>query len=1033
MKPLRLELEAFGAYPTRQTVDFTPLLDGRLFVIHGQTGAGKTTLFDAICYALYGEASTQGRDKNSLRSDHVEQGVMPFVRFQFSVGKDEYEIERTLPYWKPKNKNATPATVVLRHPASKKIWEKDADEQVLMLLGGMKAEQFRQVILLPQGEFQKFLKAKTEERREILKVLFQTQVYSHIEDLLKHYAADLKARYDEQRKVLERLFGAAIPQETANAIQSVEAVEQALLRLRGEQHNMTTQEPMLKAAWGQASERLRAAQEREHLATLLEESERDIQHHTQKEQEIQALTQRLARANDADRLQPHREALHNAQRQQEQRSKQCDEQNARVLKADNDVKAAQRLQTQAEEATPRLQELNEEIIRLNAARPDVERCTELERKTHEARKQCEQAEQQFDEAKKILQSTDDEINDLNKRIPKLTQQASQRQAFQSEEERWKRIDRAQQALEEEREKFKAAKNKTTEALQREQDAAKKRTAQQQTFEQVERAWRLGQAARLALTLEDDAPCPVCGSTSHPHKAHLKADAGIVTDAEYDAAKTKKDAAEETHRAAQELFISLKAELEALKANGEEMGNRYKTEFGEDFATLPDERSRKIQQLQASIEEANKAATRLQAAQERLEKLSQEKPKRAINVEQQDTALQKARNEEASKLSALQTLRQSLTTIGAAASLKELDTKLHALQKEQNTLEAAQKQATEAVHNAENAKSQAQATFDVLREEMRRAAEILEQQRTAFLHLVSDGGFATPEELAAALLTPEERESMRLATEAWHQRGIELASQHKERIQQFGGKERYEDYCTNDRPNLALLESAKQAAEQSWKELVGAKERTNLEVERLAGTLAEIRDALTTLADLEQELIPAQTLAKTANGDNAFKMRFQDYVLAALLDEIISSANLRLRTISSGRYALERKNVSDDKRKAEMLDFDVIDFHTGAKRNARTLSGGETFFTSLALALGLADVVAMRSGGVRMDALFIDEGFGSLDAETLDMALDTLTALQSGGRLVGVISHVSELKERIPVRLEIVKTAHGSRIEAWKGI
>lgn len=1038
MKPLQLELEAFGAYPAHQTLDFTALVGGRLFVIHGQTGAGKTTLFDAICYALYGEASAQGRDKDSLRSDHVELGVMPFVRFRFSVGQEEYEIERTLPYWKPKNKNITTASVILRHPTSGKFWEKDADEQVLKLLGNMKAEQFRQVIVLPQGEFQKFLKATTEARRKILEVLFQTQMYSHVEELLKHHAANLKNQYDEQKKTIERLFAEALPPKTDHVPDeyTIASIEQEITRLQEEERSNVQQMPQRELAWKQATEQVRLVQERENLAAGVDEAEQALVRHKEQTSAIEEQKLRLDQAKKADRAQPQHKALQQAELHQRERvDKRIGLQQA-VNEAVQALHAAQHQKKQVDDTKPRIKELSDDHARWSVLRPNVMRSAELENDIKNAQKARSDAEKTRNGTKSKVQEIENDIQELNGLIPDLTQKATQKQALQAELERWSSIERAQNTLREEREKFKEIKKQVSELLKKEEKAAAERNKEQQTFAETERAWRLGQAARLAFTLQDDEPCPVCGSYAHPQKAHQGAEKGIVTDADYDAAQSRKEATEKAHKIVREEYTIRNAELDAVKAHGETLKKSYDADFGADFACSSEECSQKKYDIQQKIDSATSAEIRLQTAEKDLQRLTEDKNKYAKQLELDEEALQTARNNEASIQSALDTLRVSLqeSTLSENLSVQELDARLKSIQEEQQQLQVAQEQAEAAVRTAETSQTQAQATLDALTEEIRQAEEYLYREREKFLQTLTESGFESAEALTETFLLPKEQTALHSAIDEWLRKGVELASQHKERLQQFGGEDTYRAYTALEtRPNLSALTEAEHQAEQAWKELLSMKERISLELERLTGKLGDIRSGLQTLEKYEQDLIPAQILAKTANGDNPFKMRFQDYVLAALLDEIIASANLRLRTISSGRYALERKNVSEDKRKAEMLDFDVIDFHTGAKRNARTLSGGETFFTSLALALGLADIVAMRSGGIRMDALFIDEGFGSLDAETLDIALDTLTSLQAGGRLVGLISHVSELKERIPTRLEIIKTAQGSAIGAWQGL
>jgi exonuclease SbcC len=1033
MKPLVLELEAFGAYPSKEILDFTTLSDGRLFLIHGQTGAGKTTLFDAICYALYGEASTDGREQDSLASHHVAQGVKPFVRFRFAIGRDEYEIERTLPYWKPKNKTITKASVVLRDCQSGKIWEKDANEHVKMLLGGMEAAQFRQVIILPQGAFQHFLKAKTEERRKILTILFRTQLYDEIERRLKEHFTSLKSRYDEQQRHLKHLFEAALPAETPHTLEELERVA---VSVQEQVNEIAENEPRLKAALEQASALVRVAEERAIALEELDACEQDLTRHAEMSDMMREQTEQIARAEKAERLKPQSDELVRSEAAQRDRVQRREELEAKKVSSQKALKDAQQQLLEAEAAKPTIEELRGEIRTLTNARPDVVRLTELSRAAKEATTAFLEQQKKVDAAKGTLMRQQEEHQNIRAKIPELIEQAAQIQALQAERERWNHVQTALWELEEERKKLTTLKEERKKALQAEEIAAAERTKQHLAFQECETAWRQGQAARLAITLLDNEPCPVCGSTTHPHKA-LAHGYVLVSDEELDGARLRFDKADKAHRAIKDRFTSIEAEVKTVVEYGKTLKAKSEEQFGADAAIQTDDLKQKIQELEQKIHAAHSSAMEREAAEKRAFELADAIKQLTQETEILEKHLLDVRSEEAAKKSSAKTLYETLVTHGIAHSVAELDKRMAECEKEATGLERAIGLALEAVRLANNVVQETEGKCAALHEEIEREDANLKDRTNAFAEALLSEGFTSQDNLLRNILSSKQRETLLASIEAWKRQGTELATL-KNQIRKRLGEHSEDSLLQPEAKSLAIsqrddLKAKEYQAEQALLELHKRQERLRLEAERLQQQQTHIRENLLKSEELERDLLPAQMLAKMTSGANDFNMKLQDYVLTALLSEIIASANMRLSVISSGRYALERKTSVGDARTKEMLDFEVIDYHTGIQRNARTLSGGETFFTSLALALGLADVVAMRSGGVRMDALFIDEGFGSLDAETLDIALDTLTQLQSGGRLVGVISHVSELKERISTRLEIIKTAHGSTIGAWQGL
>jgi DNA repair ATPase-like protein protein len=768
MKPLQLTMRAFGAYAGEQIIDFTLLGDKNFFLIHGPTGSGKTTILDAISFALYGSASGDLRESKNLRSDYAPAEQKTEVEFTFKSGEYIYQVlrspEQELKKQRGEGTRKVPAAAALFKiltDGSKEPLAAKSDEVTRKIteLIGFKAEQFRQIVLLPQGEFRRFLIAESKDRKAILETIFKTELYRRIEALLAERSTaidnDYKALKQQQQFILNST-------ECENNDQLLADIQIFLQRQKEETAALQTASAQLAAAKLQ----LQQAQELHNAFAEATAARTVFLTLTEQRSAVETAKTEAAQADKAALL----EEIYNSTLRAHKHNQEC-------------LSAEQSAQQATAAAQAKLQELHKKL--------------------------SEQLQQLDGQSLKDTANLDKALELLNQRILQLHSEAAKLSGVTSELE------------------------------------------------------------RLAAALVDNEPCPVCGALQHPHPA--------------------------TITAAQKSELQLKTQTITRQVQS-------------------------LQLLQQSYQQAQ------------------------------------------------------LHLAGCEATLK----------------------ANQA------ASVNAAKEFSALREHFKERLDASDfESQTAFL---------------AALRTESTRKQLQQTITAYEQ-NLAAATDRLQRAQNaVNGK---------TEPELSACKAAEQQADALYRQLtaqtaVTAKELSDLQKAQLQ--LQELEKKMGTLQDAYQT---AASLAETARGNNPSRLTFSAFVLQAILDDVLQAANLRLTSMSRGRYSLSRTGDVLDARRENGLNIEVTDSFTGVARPVKTLSGGELFLASLSLALGLSDVVQAYAGGIRLDTILVDEGFGTLDSEALDMAIRTLTDLQKGGRLVGIISHVSELRERISARLEVIPGQRGS--------
>ncbi|MGW0534763.1 AAA family ATPase [Streptomyces sp. NPDC003032] len=1050
MRLHRLRVTAFGPFGTTQDIDFDELSAAGLFLLHGPTGAGKTSVLDAVCYALYGSVpgARQGSGQGmSLRSDHAPQGTRTEVCLELTVAGRRLEITRQPPWARPKKRGTGTTTEKaqswLREGTRAGGWKElsrshqEIGEEITQLLG-MSKEQFCQVVLLPQGDFARFLRADAEARGKLLGRLFDTRRFAAVEQRLAEQrrtteaevkdgdAALLADAHRMQQAAVEGGQDAELPLPDlapGDPGLATEILAWAAVARAGARERLTIAHCALTAAesaQAAAERRLGDVRELDRLqARFAEAQERATQLHT-REPEQREYEQRLERARKAETVAPAlglREAA-----EAEHRRATREEARARGhLPPTFEAAGAAGLAAAARKAA-------EELGGLGSARRAEQRLADI---TAE-RAALDRQERADDD---LLQDASGWLDDWEETRATLQERVESAQEAATHAERLAgRLEPAQDRLDAARRRDRLARDAAA-AQDRALTAREHATATHEHWLALKEQRLTGIAAELAAHLTDGEPCAVCGATEHPAPArktagHVDRGAEEGALAAYRAALDSRTAAE---RALGDVQASLAAAtaaarggvgvepegsvgvcgdtgptLEGLAATAEARGGvgaEPDRTAGAQAGREPtvDELAVAVEELRRAHAEARDRASGLHAAREALAQAGREYDRRVAG--QQEAARRAA----------------------SRATLRD------ALDREQASLDAELTHARGATGSVAARAAQLERQTALLTEAAdaaRVAEDTAERLKAADARLADAAfraGFDTPEAAAAALLDDARYRELQHRIDAWRNEEAAVRSVLAE-----------PDTADAARQPVADLPAARAEAEAAGRRLRAAASardaaaRRCAELDRLSARTAAGTRRLAPLRAAYDRVARMAALAAGTSADNERRMRLESYVLAARLEQVAAAATVRLRRMSSGRYTLVH---SDDRsgRGRSGLGLHVVDAWTGRERDTATLSGGETFFASLALALGLADVVTDEAGGVRLDTLFIDEGFGSLDDQTLDEVLDVLDSLRERDRSVGIVSHVADLRRRVHAQLEVVKGRGGSTVRQRGGV
>lgn len=918
MRPVTLTMSAFGPYAGETTIDFSKLGKSGIYLITGDTGAGKTTIFDAIVYALYGETTDEAREAKMLRSKYADLHTDTFVKLTFENNGKTYTVKRNPEYWRPKKrgngktKQTSDAELIL--PNGTPVTNtKEVTAKITEILG-IDREQFMRIAMIAQGDFRKLLLATTDDRKGIFRQIFSTENY---EKLQKRLSEEFNAAKREADQVQN-----SIAQYIREIICIPETEEEALIQ---------------KAIVGELSDA-------ETLLTLAHMNEGDEQTAAALDDRMKLIDRQLEAINkDLGKLKEYQKA----QKEAKAVEKKLNAAAEKLTDAEASLVKAQEAHKEAEVLTDAIGEIKAELPRYD---------------DHEAaKKDLAASEKELRAQQATLQEADKKQTAAEETLGKLKEE---RQSLDGSAENKLKAEQKQDAADKQKKQLSNIKKAVTQYSKQKADfeeeektceaAITRATHLQASYNKLHDAFLREQAGILAEALADGQPCPVCGSVHHPSPAAKTAEA--PTKETLDAAKA---AAEEAQKEADALSAACANKRGELNGKKEALTTQLsENEISADIAGAAAVIQKKITLLNAEIKEQKERIKNEQAKLDRKNELDKLIPEQEEAVAQWKETIEKANN-----------VIASLTATKAAqekrcAELKEVlrydskaaaEKQLKALEAKRHALEAALKLAQEKVN----------------------------QQKETSGHLNGQ-----KEQLAALLQNAEQLDG-------------EALQKQKEQS-----------------------EAEKRAVNEQQKTLSDRLSSNRRTHDNIAAKIKESEQ-------LDHRYRLTQALSETANGGFGGKERIslEAFIQMAYFDRIIAHANTRLLEMSGSQYEMERRKESNNNQKQSGLDIDIIDHFATGTRSVSTLSGGESFKASLSLALGLSDVVQSEAGGVRLDTMFVDEGFGTLDDDSLKNALKVLAALGEGNRLVGIISHVNELKEKIDRQIVIKKDRDkGSKAE-----
>ena len=914
MRPLTLTLSAFGPYAGEETIEMSRLGEKGLYLVTGDTGAGKTTIFDAITYALYGAASGSERSAQMLRSQYAAQGAETYVYMTFLLRGKTYAVRRNPLYERKKKRGEgttpQPAQATLTFPDGHVIDGYGEVTAAIEDLLGLKREQFAQIGMIAQGDFRKILTADTEARREIFRRVFHTERFDRLQMKLRAMSSQLAAAAAEaERAVLQDADQLSVPQ----------TLEDEFLPLKNERAFLRVHELLALCQRGME-------EDREALSSLTGRRET-------LGKDKDALLERLGQAKTL-----------------EQAARELETAIDQIERTQPQLEAAQREEAAAAKDKPREEALTQQIGAIEATLPQFARAKTLSAQADAAAAQAVQTEALAKELFSNIALLTDQIALAREKVEAIGELTAQRAQAAS-----------QAALEEtaalryaQLEDAAAQMQESGALLRRAQDAAQKavlkKDAAQKAYADAEAAFFGAQAGLLALTLSEGVPCPVCGATAHP------APAAIAKEAPSEAALRKlRSAREQAEQAAVSALrdaAGAQAAYDAARNQTQRLASELLGAFQEDSVRS----SAQEKKLEAQKKQSDLLAA-VQTLDGRIQRLEQTR-QRIPEKEAELTGMQDKQRDAAAKASAL--------------SAQALEQRTHAKE-----LLASLPYESEA---------QAKAALFALTQQRADISKRIEraQQETARIR-----------ETLSALIA--RRDTL------------------KERI---GAAQPTE--------STALLETQLAALEKKINDGLSSERTLHARLTTNERTAARMRAALAGAAKKREKSRMVAALSDTANGQltGKIKLSLETFVQGMYFDQVIARANVRLSAMTQGQYTLRRREESGKAAKAG-LNLEVVDHMNGSSRDVRTLSGGESFLASLALALGLSVEIQESAGGVTLDTLFVDEGFGSLDAQALSKALSVLASLSEGHRLVGVISHVEELNRRIDRKILVKKDRSGA--------
>lgn len=1008
MKPIKLTMQAFGPFAQTETIEFDKLGTNPLFLINGPTGSGKTSILDAICFALYGETTGNERQGIQMRCDMAAPTLLTEVTLEFSLHGKSYRVIRSPEQEAPKARGE--GMTVRKHTAA--LYEITDEEKLITSkttqvktevtnIIGLNETQFRQVMVLPQGKFRELLLATSKEREEIFGQLFQTDIYKKIEYALKDKASAISKAKDEFDNQIRGALQVAGVSSEAELTEQREALSAQFETVQKQEQESLAQLNAVKTELQKAEALSNEFKKREHAEIALKQ-------HLEQSDAVSSCQLQLDNAKKASKVELPYVTLQNASKQTQELEQKVAKLSQDLTVANDAVKSKEGALQTAKEQAAQLPKLTEQQYQLEGMKGKLVEKSELEKAINAGLAQKSEFEVTLKKYIALKEKLTLEAQQGQKSLDQARVDVASIGSIEAEIKQQQRLMQDLQKLTGLNQEL-AKLDALTPSKQASVDQAKARYVElQRSADTLELSWHNAQAAVLAQRLQAGEMCPVCGSVEHPQPAQFVGE---------EVTKDQVQNARNIEREGQVLLNQLNNQLELHNI----AVGQYKQQIEQLSVELGQNASMDLSALQASMQQFNERLQQLSSINlVQLEQSVNELNQRCVIGEGKinDLQNQMAANESTIKVNQEQLAKLSASLDAKYSSLEVLEQDIVAIQKQiaelNSTFEAAQNHLQQAVLTKTNIESQLTTNQQWLNE----ALERLNTAKADWDQALQASAFEDEAQFLASKVDEAEMQVWQQEIDAFKQTQIKLEQTLADLSSEL------KDLAL---PDLEGLNVKLNSIQQSYVEARNQLDSTRSLFERLE----KVRNDIATLHDkntkLEDEYKVFGTLYDVASGKTGSRISLHRFVLGVLLDDVLIQASQRLSLMSKGRYILARKTEGFKGAAGRGLDLVVEDSYTGKTRDVATLSGGESFMAALALALGLSDVVQSYSGGIRLDTLFIDEGFGSLDPESLDLAIQTLVDLQQTGRMIGVISHVSELKEQMAQRIDVEPSRLGSTV------
>lgn len=1015
MKLRWLTMQAFGPFAGKEDIDFSALGQESLFLIEGETGAGKTTILDAVCFALYGETTGDTRKALNMRCDHSPDDLLTSVTLMFELGNIEYTLTRVPIQQRKKSKGE--GTTEQKHDLDIQASQQGSPIDLPELKGvkeksdyiatkiGFGVTQFRQIMVLPQGKFVELLISDGKDREEIFAKLFDTYFYQEFANKLKCKAKAIEANYEVLKNKIAGIFQLVqvshAEQLSEKIVEINEHTKHAKLALLQGAANKKAHEKML----------ITAQQEEKNFA-LLASSEEALSYLQLGKAKIDKHKSTLANNQLAQQIVP---LLQHYQAQQkvviEHSMSLTENQNkcSQAIQVHDQAKASiltvKRKATAIDELKIACNQLTSYLADAKSLQQAKQALITRERAVKEAFQQLEVATKNEAQAKQSLTQKQHTLRIITAAMSEVSPMQLRVNALAAQ----RLIHQKLAALH--------VKHKQTKALllSRQAALAKAFSLQQDKVEASQRCefrWHSNQAAILAAQLQSDQACLVCGSTEHPSKASFNDNQEEVTKVQVDEAREQAEEVISAWMQCKEVVAQDQNDSDNLQSRIAELTN----ELG-DEANTP---------LNAVLDEETAVQRELAALETRLAKkpvLEAEIEKLSVKIKQFAAIVESCVE---------QTNAANQAKAVASSKLEDIEKRLPNEFRELSIIQSRLEQTKALISQIEIALIDAQNQFDTthktlvelsstikqqqvqLKQQLKREVDVQQQWQDA-LH---NSKFQSEDDFLVAKLNQADADVLTLSIDEYQNTASSLHGKITQLSELLNGIQQ---------PDMVLLNETQVVLDEQYVKANAAFNTLKSQQDLCTSAQAQLADLHHQNQSLFEEFGVVDKLSKIANGESGHRISFHRYVLGVLLDDVLSSASVRLNKMTEGRYALLRSSDKARRNAASGLDMVIADAHTGKQRPVSTLSGGESFLAALALALGLSDVVQSHAGGIKLDTLFIDEGFGSLDSEALEAAIEVLVELQASGRTIGIISHVHELKNRMQRRIEVRSGRNGSHL------